>query len=1369
MRKKITLALLSLLLVPLTMMAQNVTISPSSGNMIAGLAGGNTQESGKVAGFYSTWVHKQLALTVNTSDVARLTSAGDVADPACTLTDKTYNGTTAVASDHLMLANGNTQTFMVVSLPKGYRITGYKIVLQPDLKGKKLTTSNGDQAKNFQEMGDEATCFYETEAWGSNFPYYNNSQQYGTDHLALENYLAVATASDGDKIMNPSADANKTFTISRTAHQDDDGNWDMGNRLYFWVGYGTSYYGFSINSFEIFFTAEGTFDAEVTPSGVGQATNYIQTPFTTSKTDLGAVTWNSTLGRYIYTYENVRDIKAYMHLYQEDAVDETNGYPVVATSGTITPVEVNGEGHFAFGNNTYYIEPPTLYNTPSGISNQPVGFRVVGATFTPLWADAVTGGTQNISSSCYIYRSTTNGYLTASLDMGIYRNNNYSTNTRATWQFDEYGNMYLETNGYRQYLACYGEGNIRQLSLSSNSTGDMARWNLRRDSNGRIYYKSDGNKYYYLYTKSDKEGGSNAWRGYLISDGVAYPDAAPSYYSTTSSSSPAYDYTAVTSTTNGSQTITLPSFNPGKYTVRVYNAKANAYQDIVIDSEDDTDIGKAVTFDASKTGFAYNNDAVKFQILNLPTNCQALVDVTLQLEALNPYIDRMTVVCSDDDASLSEPLRITQTFTASDFGVNGGAFHFELPSECAGHDLDITFEDLFSHYGDETYNNGEGNARYSFVTSPYFLAFDGVKDDQNENYTSLGSPYVDSASDLGLYDTRYVGTDKSQPGADFASTHKIYTGVAGTLPFKFNNAEILSASTNQGTTIGTFTEYAFSAEKYLAKPTETFTDGSTGTGGEFKSIVMNTDEASSGTYYLFTADETRYNIAPTTAWEHRSYAFYSMDVTVATSTYEPQVEFKPIYTNTCHVEDGKDTSGAFYGAVVTTTATGGGYASTDKIFERISAITGVHWTQEEIDAAQEGDPAYGKTTDDWKIEPEGIDDAGNTDLPADSKHLLYLDFSSLAGILQVTTSTHGSMEDYSATNAPNCLVFLPKGSSAPNNNVAFKTGSGTFQAAHSIVLTDKQPFYSPYDIDVDATEQVVYKRDITWEKYGATTKQSLILPFELVLSPSNDPEVDNFSCSYTETTEAEDGSSTSTTTNTSLKVTTLSTEAFVDDATNSCVAATFAKVSGNKASANTPYMVDISSPSDGTFIIAQKGGSIKATTAMKSDYMFYDTKVTVNYNGETHEFYPRGSFSGKIYDRDVDKFATDNVFFYYGSKDMFRSSATLSSKYQKLYAYPFRSFYGYTAPSNSSKLAAFMFSYGSEETDGISDIAKRIDFAVQSGKGYIQITTGKDSDVRIFTLNGMKIANELMSAGESRKVSLPSGVYIVNGMKVIVK
>ena len=122
----------------------------------------------------------------------------------------------------------------------------------------------------------------------------------------------------------------------------------------------------------------------------------------------------------------------------------------------------------------------------------------------------------------------------------------------------------------------------------------------------------------------------------------------------------------------------------------------------------------------------------------------------------------------------------------------------------------------------------------------------------------------------------------------------------------------------------------------------------------------------------------------------------------------------------------------------------------------------------------------------------------------------------------------------------------------------------------------------------------------------------------------------------------------------------------------------------------------------------------------------------------------------------------------YGSKDLFRSSAELSSNYHQLYAYPFRAFYGYSATSGS-KLAAFLVNFGDEEISGISENTKRIDFAVQSGKGFLQISSGKDANVHINSLNGMQIVKEQMSAGDTRTINLPAGVYIVNGMKVIVK
>ena len=59
---------------------QNVTISPSSGSLIAGLT--YTGEVGFANGWSSLWRHNQLPLTLHVSDKADLTPSGVLKDPA---------------------------------------------------------------------------------------------------------------------------------------------------------------------------------------------------------------------------------------------------------------------------------------------------------------------------------------------------------------------------------------------------------------------------------------------------------------------------------------------------------------------------------------------------------------------------------------------------------------------------------------------------------------------------------------------------------------------------------------------------------------------------------------------------------------------------------------------------------------------------------------------------------------------------------------------------------------------------------------------------------------------------------------------------------------------------------------------------------------------------------------------------------------------------------------------------------------------------------------------------------------------------------------------------------------------------------------
>ena len=59
--------------------AQNVTISPTTGNLVAALTGQN--ETGFAAGWSSMWRHEQLPLTFTVADDGDLTDGGELQIP----------------------------------------------------------------------------------------------------------------------------------------------------------------------------------------------------------------------------------------------------------------------------------------------------------------------------------------------------------------------------------------------------------------------------------------------------------------------------------------------------------------------------------------------------------------------------------------------------------------------------------------------------------------------------------------------------------------------------------------------------------------------------------------------------------------------------------------------------------------------------------------------------------------------------------------------------------------------------------------------------------------------------------------------------------------------------------------------------------------------------------------------------------------------------------------------------------------------------------------------------------------------------------------------------------------------------------------
>ena len=141
--------------------------------------------------------------------------------------------------------------------------------------------------------------------------------------------------------------------------------------------------------------------------------------------------------------------------------------------------------------------------------------------------------------------------------------------------------------------------------------------------------------------------------------------------------------------------------NDNDFTIRLYDKDGESYTEHTVNSITD----QAFSVDDM------NNDAVKFEIRG---SNNALVYLDVKMQALNPYIYSMDVVCHD-----LKGYTLTNTFTASNFSVRGGKFTFYVPDESEGY-WKFTFENLRSNYADNTYYDGTGigKSRYNFVASP---------------------------------------------------------------------------------------------------------------------------------------------------------------------------------------------------------------------------------------------------------------------------------------------------------------------------------------------------------------------------------------------------------------------------------------------------------------------------------------------------------------------------------------------------------------------------------------------------------------------------------------------------------------------------
>lgn len=1157
-----------LLTVGMAAAAQTVSISPNTGNVIS--AASYSGES-HLPGFGGVWVHNQLPMTLVTSDKSDLMESGMM---------KEHANNVSVLKGYLVFCSGEkigTHNHMSLSLPKGYRFTSYKIVMDYDEDNSALTSW-------FKEMDGTFTK--------------SNAE------------VKVSKRETGKILQRTSLNST-----------------DMGNVLYFQQRHTNGEKDASgkaqvkVTSFVVTFECTDKFN-ESLHAGVTDLANpvsCIALPFKTHRTDLGKIEETTKEGykSYKYYYENVKDLSADFLLYDKAGV--VNGTAVAGTEGdgAISSVYYNGQLTFVgLKNNTYWLETPTDAITQNG-TRTPVGYRIVGARL--LYANnAKSIGFQKGKNICIM--DGDGKYMNSSLKF---------TKTKVEWTYDMDGKVSTGSGKQKVYLLHKIKknfwGEVTSISLSTTTNADKASVYNTKGLN--LFYGSVENAYIISYNASgkavyDKDPKNNA----------VVVNANPTETSTTGFTIKLYDKT-------------------GEAVAQQAKVDANnAEGDLVLEK--------------------INNDAIKLQIEGLEDGQEAFVCFQVQLEALNPYIDKMDITCTQPSGEQA----LKKQYLADDFTIGtDGKVDFGVPSNFGKTGLRFAFDGLHSKSADETYPGGQVGeySRYHFVMSDY--------------YKHIGENLQDHRSDAADYD-------------DY--NKKIRVDVAGTKAFRCNNSDLFKAGTTGSSTFN-YEEYRYSNVEYANQ------------GGEWNDIT--TTENAYRDFYMVVCDETRYNIAPTTTPRHAYYAYYSTSMKLERENYKPVVTYTRLYDNAM-LEGGFDNN--FYAGIKVTLKDNNGNVMPDG--------SGYVYARQVIDMMNEA--ADGK--------------------PVDLRHVLYVDLSKVKAVItSENDDAIGKLSEIKALLGNNALIYLPQGVTANLDNVATKSEAGDdFNAENDIVLTDKLPFYSLYDIRLNADNEVVYNRTVT--KANNTCKwASVVMPFTMAL----DPETGVYR-------QSEDGAE-------FMFYTMNADNSFSSTGSRYSVNAHFSPCSGvSETEANKPYLVNIekyvdsSAGDDVMFTLRQSGATIVKTPAS-----LQGETAKGSVDGSEMSLVNRGTFSGE-------KMAKGRGVFYF-NKDLFVSSLNLDERYPDVYILPFRTWYDRVGTSSNAIRSIRVSTEPNLATNisrAIADVADA-GFNLSANAGVLTVKATKDVRVSVRAINGKTLGVASLRAGDSRSFSLPTGIYVVNGSKVVMR
>lgn len=1160
-----------LLTVGMAAAAQTVSISPKTGNVISAASYSGESHLDRFGG---VWAHDQLPMILVSSDKENLSDNGLM---------KEHANNMAVVDDKLVFASGTSVTnHMSLSLPKGYRFTSYKLVMDYD--------DEGTRASTFREM----------------------------DGSFSTSYASAAVSKEA-----------KGVTLQRTSLS----NSDMGNILYFRQDHTEGMARVKVVSFVITFECTDKFN-ESLHAGVTELANpvsCIALPFQTHRTDLGEIKETTKEGyrSYKYNYENVKDLSADFLLYDQAGIVGGTAVAGTAGDGAISSVYYNGQLTFVgLKNNTYWLETPTDAITQNG-TRTPVGYRIVGARL--LYAN----NAQSID-----FQKGDNIYITDG--DGKYMNSSLKfTNTKVEWTYGADGKVSTKSNGNQKVYLLHKIktnfwGEVTSVSLAT--TWNSSEASVYNDKGLYLFYGSGDNAYIISHNAS----------------GNAVYDKDPKNNAVVVNANP------------------TPATSTG-FTIKLYDKTGEA-------------IAHQAQVDANHVGgelllTKINNDAIKLQIEGLEEGQEAFVCFQVQLEALNPYIDKMDITCTQPSGEQA----LKKQYLADDFTIGTeGKVEFGVPSNFGTTGLRFAFDGLHSKSADETYPAGQVGkySRYHFVKSDY--------------YDLIGENLQGHRSDAANYDY----------------TKKVRVDVAGDKAFYCNNSDKFMAGT---TGSGTFyyEEYRYTNAAYDAQ------------GGHWTEMVAN-NGAPSVKRYIVVCDETRYNIAPTTTPRHAIYAYYSTDLKLTTVDYTPEITYTKVYDDAV-IPTGPDKN-YYVGATLTLKSKDGtalpegtGYAFTKQIIDQINADIAAH----------------------------------KTNAPVDADHILYFDASKINSLLSSNTNAAwGTLEDLKRVLGMNALIFLPTGVTDNHDNVASKSLSGDdFVAENNIVLEDQWPFFSPYDIRINAANEVSYKRFVA---NNNDTKKwvSIVMPFTVA--------IDTETGQYTNADDECDFTFYQMNATNAFSKPNPSGELIFTD-----IDGHFSPYTGVETTQpNDAYIVRIDraemteKEAKLMFILRQRGSTIVKTPVGRT---IQGAASSGTVDGQNMDLIPQATFSGA----EVDK--TKPIFYF--NKDKFVSSLALEVS-NTVKVLPFRSYYDCTGTvTRNIRVINISLEPNNDPTDiqEVTSNATNAGFVFSAQAGQLTVKATKDLRVNVRNVSGQTIDVKALKAGESHSVKLPSGIYVVNGTKVMVR